>query len=96
MQTASTPGSETAPPIHAEAQLLSNVRRTIPNHVLAKAIVYCSDEPCVLCASEIVRSPIRHVVYGRPAAPFVGGESILRAKQAHIRVEGPFIEVQQY
>jgi tRNA(Arg) A34 adenosine deaminase TadA len=80
------------PMAHAETNLLDEARRRIAHATLARATLYCSTEPCMLCAGHIVRTPIRHVVYGHAGDPAVGGRAILTSAAPVIRVEGPLLD----
>lgn len=55
------------PTRHAELVLISEATRRLAPEVLAQATLYASTEPCAMCASAIVWSGIRRVVYGCPA-----------------------------
>jgi len=79
------------PTAHAEMNILRKARREISNTVLARAILYCSTEPCAMCAADILRTPITHVVYGRSGDPSAAGRALLSAAEPAIRVEGPLV-----
>jgi tRNA(Arg) A34 adenosine deaminase TadA len=49
---------------HAEANLLSQATRTYDRDFLATCTIYCSAEPCPMCAGAIYWANLRRVVYG--------------------------------
>ena len=77
------------PLAHAELNLLRRARRQVSMVALARATLYAISEPCLLCAGDIVRTPIRHVVFSRSGDPEVTGTPVLRAASPRLLVEGP-------
>jgi tRNA(Arg) A34 adenosine deaminase TadA len=77
---------------HAELSLLRRARREIPYAVLASATLFTSTEPCILCAADIVRSPLRHVAFGCSGDPDSAGADILLSARPAIWVQGPLLE----
>jgi len=49
---------------HAERLLATQACTTLPPHLLAKATLYSSAEPCAMCAGAIYWAGIGRVVYG--------------------------------
>jgi len=55
------------PTSHAVVNLIQNASRKMTPCELRQCTIYCSSEPCPLCASAIYFSSIPKVVYGCPA-----------------------------
>lgn len=49
---------------HAETNAVREVSPRVPRHVLSRATLYSSGEPCVMCAGAIFWSGIQRVVFG--------------------------------
>ena len=49
---------------HAETNAVRDVSPRVPREVLARATLYSSGEPCVMCAGAIFWSGIQRVVFG--------------------------------
>lgn len=49
---------------HAEIVALREAGRTIGNHRLLDCDLYCTIEPCAMCAGAMVHARIRRLVYG--------------------------------
>jgi len=101
LQATNTVISRNDPTAHAEMNLLRRAGREIPGETLARATLYTSTEPCLMCAGAIVQMRVNHVVYGcraecipdRPREhPTLSGRTILLASDPPIRVEGPCLE----
>jgi tRNA(Arg) A34 adenosine deaminase TadA len=56
----------TDPSAHAEIVALREAARTLGNYRLAGATLYCTKEPCVMCAGAIVHTRIARLVLGAP------------------------------
>jgi tRNA(adenine34) deaminase len=54
------------PSAHAEIEALRNAGRTLGNHRLTDCTLYCTLEPCVMCAGAIIHARITRVVYAAP------------------------------
>jgi tRNA(adenine34) deaminase len=52
------------PTAHAEIQALRQAAKRIGNYRLTSATLYCTLEPCAMCASAMVWARIRLLVYG--------------------------------
>src|SRR5215472_9716459 len=60
------PISADDPTAHAEIVALREAARTIGNYRLVGATLYCTIEPCTMCAGAIVQSRIARLVFGAP------------------------------
>src|SRR5215831_2297074 len=58
------PISSDDPTAHAEIIALREASRAIGNYRLVGATLYCTIEPCVMCAGAIVHSRIARLVFG--------------------------------
>jgi tRNA(adenine34) deaminase len=54
------------PTAHAEILVLRRAAATIGDWRLADVTVYCTIEPCPMCAGALVAARVRRVVYGGP------------------------------
>ena len=54
------------PTAHAEIVAMRAASRVIENYRLTGLTLYCTMEPCVMCAGAIVHARIRQLVYGAP------------------------------
>jgi len=52
------------PTAHAEIVAMRAAARTISNYRLTGLTLYCTMEPCVMCAGAIVHARIQRLVYG--------------------------------
>ena len=52
------------PTAHAEIVALREAARKIGNYRLTDAVVYCTLEPCVMCAGALIQARVRRLVYG--------------------------------
>ena len=52
------------PTAHAEVVALRQAGRVVGNHRLLECDLYCTVEPCAMCAGAIVHARIRRLVYG--------------------------------
>ncbi|HEY3132196.1 MAG TPA: tRNA adenosine(34) deaminase TadA [Acidobacteriota bacterium] len=82
---------------HAEIIALREAARTLRNYRLPDCDLYCTIEPCAMCAGAMVHSRIRHLFYG--AADPKGGaiestQRLLQIPQLNHRViaQGGFLE----
>lgn len=62
---------------HAEMIALTSAANYLGNWRLEKATVYTTIEPCIMCASALVLSRVKRVVYGAADAKFGGAGSIV-------------------
>src|SRR5437867_2062986 len=58
------PISADDPTAHAEIVALREAARTIGNYRLSGATLYCTVEPCSMCAGAIVHARVARLVYG--------------------------------
>jgi tRNA(adenine34) deaminase len=54
------------PTAHAEIIALREAARHERNYRLTKAIMYCTIEPCMMCAGAIIHARIGRLVFGTP------------------------------
>lgn len=54
------------PSAHAEIQALRDAGQRLGNHRLIDCDLYCTLEPCLMCAGAIVHARIRRVIYAAP------------------------------
>lgn len=52
------------PTAHAEIVALRQAGRQIGNHRLLNATLYCTVEPCAMCAGAMIHARLRRLVYG--------------------------------
>ena len=93
------------PTRHAELNLVQLACAKLPADTLAKAILYTSTEPCIMCCGAIHWARIPSVVYGC-SAKTLGGivksddflfpcrETFRRTKQPSVLVVGPVLEAE--
>jgi len=93
---------------HAELNLIRMASRDIPVAGLRNASLYCSSEPCPMCAGAIVWANVRRVVYGLgmediyavarmpPDQPALrlGSRAVFSAAPYPIEVIGPALEAE--
>jgi len=60
------PISSNDPTAHAEVVALREAARHQQNYRLADATLYCTVEPCVMCAGAIVHARVARLVFGTP------------------------------
>ena len=66
------------PTAHAEIVALREAARSIGNYRLEGATLYCTIEPCVMCAGAIVAARISRLVFGARDLRFGGVRSKFR------------------
>lgn len=78
------------PTAHAEVAAIRDAARATGNYRLTGVTLYCTIEPCIMCAGAIVHARIRRVVFGAPD-PKAGAAGsvydILRDRRLNHRVE---------
>jgi tRNA(adenine34) deaminase len=52
------------PTAHAEIMALRQAGRTVGNHRLLGATLYCTVEPCAMCAGAMIHARLQRLVYG--------------------------------
>jgi tRNA(adenine34) deaminase len=60
------PISGNDPTAHAEIVALRDAAQQQRNYRLSKATLYCTVEPCMMCAGAIIHARIARVVFGTP------------------------------
>jgi tRNA(adenine34) deaminase len=60
------PISTSDPSAHAEIVALREAARHLKNYRLAGATMYCTVEPCVMCAGAMIHARIARLVFGTP------------------------------
>ncbi|HJN44614.1 MAG: tRNA-specific adenosine deaminase [Acidobacteria bacterium] len=95
--------TEADPTRHAELLLASEACRRLDRSTLARATLYTSTEPCVMCCGAIYWSRIPRMVYGCSAVELgalVGGSLVIPSRQVlgggkrPIEVVGPVLEAE--
>ena len=93
------------PTRHAELNLVQLACAKLPSDIVAKATLYTSTEPCVMCCGAIHWARIPSVIYGC-SAKTLGGivksddflfpcrETFRRTKQPSVLVIGPVLEAE--
>ncbi len=79
------------PTAHAEIVALREAARRVGNYRLEGAVLYCTLEPCVMCAGALVHARVARVVFGARDLRFGGVRSKFRLADSEIlnhRVEG--------
>jgi tRNA(adenine34) deaminase len=69
---ANSPIARNDPTAHAEILALREAAARIANYRLEGATLYCTLEPCVMCAGALVAARIRRVVFGARDLRFGG------------------------
>src|SRR4051812_49109443 len=69
------PIARTDPTAHAEILALRDAAARIGNYRLPGATLYCTLEPCVMCAGALVQARVKRVVFGARDLRFGGVRS---------------------
>jgi tRNA(adenine34) deaminase len=72
---ANSPVARNDPTAHAEILALREAAARIANYRLETATLYCTLEPCVMCAGALVAARIKRVVFGARDLRFGGVRS---------------------
>ena len=72
---ANSPMARNDPTAHAEILALREAGARIANYRLENATLYCTLEPCVMCAGALVAARIKRVVFGARDLRFGGVRS---------------------
>ncbi len=72
------------PTAHAEMLALREAARTCGNYRLEEVTLYCTLEPCVMCAGALVAARIRRVVFGARDLRFGGVRSKFRIADSEL------------
>ena len=54
------------PTAHAEIQALRDAGRRLGNYRFPGSVLYCTLEPCVMCAGALIHARVSQVIYGAP------------------------------
>jgi tRNA(adenine34) deaminase len=81
---ANSPIGTNDPTAHAEVVALRNAAQTIGNYRLEGATLYCTIEPCVMCAGAIVAARIATLVFGARDLRFGGVRSKFRIADSEL------------
>jgi tRNA(adenine34) deaminase len=60
------PISSNDPTAHAEIMALRKAGESVQNYRLSGATMYCTVEPCMMCAGAIIHARIARLVFGTP------------------------------
>jgi tRNA(adenine34) deaminase len=86
------------PTAHAEMQALREAAAGAGNYRLEDATLYCTLEPCVMCAGALVAARVRRLVFGARDLRFGGVRSKFRLADSELLnhrveiVEGPLAD----
>lgn len=72
---ANAPIARNDPTAHAEILAIRDAARRIANYRLTGATLYCTLEPCVMCAGAIITARIQRLVFGARDLRFGGVRS---------------------
>src|ERR1700739_4708475 len=81
---ASAPIRGNDPTAHAEVLALRDAAKSIGNYRLEGATLYCTIEPCVMCAGALVAARIARLVFGARDIRFGGIRSKFRIADSEI------------
>jgi tRNA(adenine34) deaminase len=73
-----SPISQNDPTAHAEILALRDAARRLGNYRLTDAALYCTLEPCVMCAGALVAARVGRLVFGARDLRFGGVRSKFR------------------
>lgn len=78
------PIARTDPTAHAEIIALREAAATIGNYRLEGATLYCTLEPCVMCAGALVAARVERLVFGARDLRFGGVRSKFRVADSDV------------
>jgi tRNA(adenine34) deaminase len=81
---ANAPIASNDPTAHAEIVALRAAGQTVGNYRLEGATLYCTIEPCVMCAGAIVAARIQRLVFGARDIRFGGVRSKFQIANSEI------------
>lgn len=70
-----SPIARNDPTAHAEILALREAARTLGNYRLEAATLYCTLEPCIMCAGALVNARVKRLVFGTRDLRFGGVRS---------------------
>jgi tRNA(Arg) A34 adenosine deaminase TadA len=76
------------PTAHAEILALREAAATAGNYRLARATLYCTLEPCVMCAGALVAARVERLVFGAHIEPLGKSDRFPTQKRASLRRRG--------
>jgi tRNA(adenine34) deaminase len=79
-----SPISRNDPTAHAEILALREAARFAANYRLEDATLYCTLEPCIMCAGALVAARIRRLVFGARDLRFGGVRSKFRLADSDV------------
>ena len=79
-----SPIARNDPTAHAEILALREAAATLHNYRLAGATLYCTLEPCVMCAGALVAARVARLVFGARDLRFGGVRSKFRLADTEI------------
>ena len=72
------------PTAHAEILALRDAARTLGNYRLEAATLFCTLEPCIMCAGALVNARVKRLVFGTRDLRFGGVRSKFRLADAEV------------
>jgi tRNA(adenine34) deaminase len=78
------PISKSDPTAHAEMQALREAAAATANYRLEGATLYCTLEPCVMCAGALVAARVKRLVFGTRDLRFGGVRSKFRLADSEL------------
>jgi tRNA(adenine34) deaminase len=81
---ANSPIARHDPTAHAEILALREAARAIRNYRLEGATIYCTLEPCVMCAGALVAARVTRLVFGARDLRFGGVRSKFQAADSDV------------
>jgi tRNA(adenine34) deaminase len=78
------PIAQNDPTAHAEILALREAAHTVGNYRLEGAALYCTLEPCVMCAGALVAARVERVVFGARDLRFGGVRSKFRVADSDV------------
>lgn len=81
---ANQPIAASDPTAHAEIVALRAAAERVENYRLEGAVLYCTLEPCVMCAGALVHARVARVVFGARDLRFGGVRSKFRVADSEI------------
>ena len=88
-----SPISSCDPTAHAEITALQQAAKAIGNYRLVNCELYCTIEPCIMCAGAIIHSRIKRLIFGAiepKAGAIVSNLNIFKQPQVNHKPEVSF------
>jgi tRNA(adenine34) deaminase len=79
-----SPISRNDPTAHAEILALREAAQFAANYRLEDAVLYCTLEPCIMCAGALVAARVRRLVFGARDLRFGGVRSKFRLADSDV------------